>query len=112
MSHLINEHQALVRHWGRLQTQIDALLKDQARQQARWAAELMRLRAELIIRDTQAFWGMAHAHSPVTRPAKRASIDTAPTVRQVICQSGCVSQAHAWLDDDDQCRLYGGACDL
>jgi hypothetical protein len=112
MSHLIHEHQALVRHWGRLQTQIDGLLKEQALQQAQWTAELMHLRAELIIRDTQVFWGMAKRLSPRIRPAEHEIARPAPSVRQVICQSGCVSQAHAWLDGDDQCRLYGGGCSI
>ena len=112
MSHLIHEHQALVRHWGRLQTQIDGLLKEQALQQAQWTAELMRLRAELIIRDTQVFWGLTQARSTRPRPVARENTRPAPSVRQVICQSGCVSQAHAWLDGDDQCRLYGGGCSI
>jgi hypothetical protein len=110
MSHLIHEHQALVRQWGRLQAQIDGLLKEQALQHAQWTAELMRLRAQLIIQDTQAFWGMAYARLPRPRPGKRENTRPAPSVKQVICQSGCVSQAHAWMDGDDQCRLYGGAC--
>jgi hypothetical protein len=111
MSLLLNEHQALVRQWGRLQTQIDAVLKDQARQQATWISELMQLRAQLIIRDTQAFWGLGFGLLPRPHPAKQEGPRHAPSVKQVICQSGCVSQAHTWLDNNDQCRLYGGTCD-
>lgn len=110
MSHLLNEHLALVRQLGRLQTQVTALVEAQSHQQAAWTKEVLRLRAQLIIQDTQAFWGMAYARLPRHRLAKRENTRPAPSVKQVICQSGCVSQAHAWLDGDDQCRLYGGAC--
>lgn len=110
MSLMLSEHRVLLRQWGRLQTQIDALLKEQTRQRAQWASEVMRLRAELIIRDTQAYWGMG-AVRLLPRSVPRRELATATTAAQVICQSGCVSQAHAWLGSDDQCRLYGGECD-
>jgi len=110
MPDITAEHTALLRQWGRLQTQIEALQRTHAHEKAQTSQELVRLRAQLIIRDTLAYWGMNPLlHRPRVAPARQS--DRAISAQEVICQTGCLSQAHAWLDNNDQCRLYGGACE-
>ncbi len=109
MPDITAEHIALLRQWGRLQTQIEALLRTHAHEKAQTSQELVRLRAQLIIRDTLAYWGMnplLHKH----RVAPARQPDRTKSAQEVICQTGCIAQAHAWLGDEDQCRLLGGNC--
>ena len=109
MPDITAEHIALLRQWGRLQTQIEALQRTHAHEKAQTSQELVRLRAQLIIRDTLAYWGM----NPLLQRQRVAATrqqDRNKSAQEVICQTGCIAQAHAWLGDEDQCRLFGGNC--
>lgn len=112
------EHWALIREWAGWQQRMDTLRDEQAQRVRQLERELMRLRAERVIRHTQWLWGMGFAG--FARPgtgglAARSSETDGNPARQrtqaVICQTGCISQAHAWLDDEHQCRLLGGTCE-
>jgi len=109
MPDITAEHIALLRQWGRLQTQIEALQRTHAYEKAQTSQELVRLRAQLIIRDTSAYWGMNPLlHRQRVAPAREP--DRVKSAQEVICQTGCIAQAHAWLGDEDQCQLLGGNC--
>jgi len=53
---LAREHHALMRDYGRVQTRCSEQLQAQAREIARLEAEVMRLRAEVIQRETALAW--------------------------------------------------------
>jgi hypothetical protein len=110
MPDITAEHIALLRQWGRLQTQIEALQRTHAHEKAQTSQELVRLRAQLIIRDTLAYWGM----NPLLqrrRVAPARQPDRAISAQEVICQTGCIAHAHAGMDKEDTCRLLGGTCE-
>lgn len=67
------EHGALLRMWGRLQTRLSAQCLAQAQTLAGLQAEVLRLRAELMLTRTAVWWGLAagHAVRPMTRPTAR-----------------------------------------
>ena len=110
---LEQEYLALANQWAHLQQRIEVLCREHAQRVRRLETELLRLRAERVIRHTQTLWGLGHA-TPVA-PGLAAAPDKGPPARQaaeaLICQTGCIGQAHAWLSEDQQCRLHGGACE-
>lgn len=65
---------------------------------------LMRLRAALIVKDTELMF-LRHDMAALLD----ASHDAADLV---ICQTGCVSHDHHWLADDGRCRRTGQPCVL
>jgi hypothetical protein len=104
------EHMAVLREWGRLQIQIEALQRRHAQEQALSSQSVVRLRAQLIIRDTLAYWGMGPLlHRQRVKSASHSGRSIG--AQEVICHSGCVAHAHAWLSEGDQCRLLGGTCE-
>lgn len=56
MDQLISEHHALLRHCGQIQTRCSALVQAQAAENRRLSAQVMRLRAALIVRDSALAW--------------------------------------------------------
>ena len=120
---LEREHLALIRQWAQLQHDMDALRKHHQNEVEHLQARLLRLQAELVIRHTQALWGLGHRRFALTDNARSSSAWLHPTrtdnaatsaadaTRAAICQSGCLSQAHAWLGDEQHCRLHGGLCE-
>lgn len=110
------EHGALVRRLGALQQRLDDLLRDQARQVYALEADRMRLRAQVVLLRTAAFWGLSGLQVPGRPPAGRMRTQTplapnAPQAQAVICQTGCAGHAHPWLSDDGLCRRSGQACE-
>jgi len=53
---LLREHQALMRHCGQAQAHCSALVRTQAAENKRMSAQIMRLRAAIIVRDSQLAW--------------------------------------------------------
>ena len=109
------EHEAVLRHWGRLQRQMDDVLGVALAREAALTGENLRLRAELVLLRTRVLWGMGHAqmhrsprHSRVVQPLLEPGSREA---QAVICQTGCVGHAHPWLEADGQCRRSGRACE-
>lgn len=112
------EHMAMVRHWARLQHDMDALREQHRLEMEHLQARLLRLQAELVIRHTQTLWGLGYQRFALTdTPQVHATPDTdrvasaTEVTRAAICQSGCISQAHAWLGEEQHCRLHGGRCE-
>lgn len=112
---LSNEHGALLRQMAALQLRVSDQIAQQTARLVVVESENLRLRAELVRSRTAALWGLqaATVAAPVRRREPRS---LAPVVRQwreaqaVICQTGCVGHAHAWLDDQGQCRRTGEVC--
>lgn len=107
------EYGALLRMWGRLQT--DLSLQCQAHAQALKAleSEVLRLRATLLITRTALYWGMAAGRAAMMkRPLQRATPPSAaPSAADgVLCRTACEGHAHHWLDDDHACARTGQAC--
>ncbi len=53
---LAREHRALIRDYGRVQARCSEQLREQAREIGRLQAQAMRLRAEVIVRETALAW--------------------------------------------------------
>lgn len=53
---VLDEHRALMAHYGRAQLRCSNLLVGQAREMERLQAEVLRLRARVIVRETQLAW--------------------------------------------------------
>ena len=109
------EHEAVLRHWGRLQRQMDDVLRVAVAREAALAGENLRLRAELVLLRTSVLWGLGHAQmhrSPRHPRAVPTLLEPGSREAQaVICQTGCVGHAHPWLGADGQCRRSGRACE-
>lgn len=119
---LEREHLALLRRWAQLQHDMDALRSQHQHQMEHLQARLLRLQAELVIRHTHTLWGLGHRRFALTDSARHSTagprleranpaFSAADATRAAICQSGCIAQAHAWLGDEQQCRLHGGRCE-
>jgi hypothetical protein len=94
-----DEYQVLARYCGRVQARCSDLLDRQ----------VMRLRAEVIVRDSALAWereDLAALHDdPLALEASLAAADL------VICQTGCLSHDDYWRVQD-HCRRTGKACVL
>ena len=116
---LVHEHSVLLRQWAGAQQRISEMAASHARRCAALESELMRQRARWVIATTRLLWGLGwpgltplpggHA---VTRSARPPAEMPAPrTVQDVLCQTGCASHGHAWLDEaSGDCRLNGQPC--
>lgn len=60
---LVDEHQALVRHYGRVQLRCGEMVREQAVEIEKLRAQNMRLRAAVIVRDTALAWAAEHRTS-------------------------------------------------
>ena len=103
---LAGEHQALVRHYGKVQRRCGELMQAQAAQIEKLTAQALRLRAAIVIRDTALAW----AHEQHTRDLARLE-DSVVAADLVICQTGCLSHDAYWRVQD-VCRRTGKACVL
>ena len=68
---LFREHRALLRNYGRAQAHCSEQLRAQALQIERLRMEAMRLRAEMIIRDTALAWACEDGGVQSTRSIRR-----------------------------------------
>ena len=114
---LQQEHQVVLRMWGRLQHRLGAQLQQQAAEQARWQGEVMRLRAALMLTRTAVLWGMGLADTLPIRRVATPDPCTSPVVSPnqhpvdgVLCLTACVGHAHHWLDNDERCTRTGQPC--
>lgn len=124
---VMDEYQALMRHFGQTQTRCDALLRSQAAEIAHLQGQAMRLRAAVIVRDTALAWERSlrmHWQSSQARVASEAEAGQgAPADDRValegslaaadlvICQTGCLSHGAYWRVQD-HCRRTGKTCVL
>ncbi|MGC4008436.1 MAG: DUF2325 domain-containing protein [Pseudomonas sp.] len=118
------EHRALMREHGRAQLRCTELLRLQARELERLQAQAIRLRAQVIVRETALAWAredrdaleraipglrrcMTLSH-PDDSEALEASLRKADLV---ICQAGCLTHGAYWRVQD-HCRRTGKTCVL
>lgn len=112
---LLREHGALLRQLGGLQRRMSEVQRAERARNKELEAQNLRLRAELVVLRTGVLWGLG-AGTVVrrARPPARDNHAFDPALRAaqaVICQTGCVGHAHAWLEADGQCRRSGQACE-
>jgi hypothetical protein len=113
---LVTEHSTLLRRMAQLQQRVSDQLQAAERRQRDLEADNIRLRAELVRVRTALVWGLRPV-ALVRRavPAQRREVgdlrEAMPEAQAVICQTGCVGHAHAWLGEDGQCLRSGQACE-
>lgn len=100
---LQREHGLLLRYLGQVQQRLGTRLY-------RLETENMCLRAALVVQRTAWLWGLGLAAGPPWR-GDQAQTGLPLSAHHVLCRVGCEGHAHAWLDDDGQCRRTGAACD-
>lgn len=129
-SSLMREHRALVRTYGQVQLRCSAQLQAQAVAIAQLQAQVVRLRAQVLLRDTARAWGVpAHREGARTHASGAPAGDGCPPGRalplsaeaeapgpgalqaaeRVLCQVACLSHGGFWRQDD-LCRRSGRAC--
>jgi hypothetical protein len=113
----------VLRHMGGVQVQVSALVRQQQLQIEQLQTQLMRMRAQRLLDQTQRFWGLVDGSRPANplplptmavsfRKAKPSLTEKAwQAAQKIICQTGCVGHAHHWLQDDGQCARTGQDCD-
>lgn len=118
------EHAMLVRHMGKLQASVSALLADKEAQLQALGGEVLRLRAQLLMARTAVLWGLTPCTARASNPpsAQRATserrdasdptdLENLASARQLVCQTGCVGHAHHWLTAEGRCQLSGQTCE-
>jgi hypothetical protein len=101
------EHVALLRMLAGAQVRMSDLVAGYQQQIHALQAQVIRLRARVIVRDTLLAWlGDQWFHDADEQlPAHHAAADW------VICQTGCISHGGYWREDD-QCRRTGKICSV
>lgn len=126
-SPLAQEHGVLLRHYGELQRRCSAQARSQRREIEQLQGQIMRLRAEVILRDSALAWEREDrqklpdtaADSPAHRPGALHAPDADPRrlehnlrgAELVICQTGCVSHGWFWRAGE-LCKRTGQTCVL
>ena len=117
---LADEHRALLRHYGQVQLRCGDLVRAQAAEIDELKAQVMRLRAAVIARDTALSWTREHSTSLRTSIPEKTSTPAEDIERLevslvaadlVICQTGCLSHGAYWRVQD-LCRRTGKTCVL
>ena len=114
---LAHEHGVLLRQWAGAQQRISDMAAAHARRCAALETELMRQRARWVIATTRLLWGLGWPGlTPLPGPTRKAAsprggMPPLRSVQDVLCQTGCASHGHAWLDEaSGDCRLNGQPC--
>ena len=112
------EHRALMQDHGQAQLRCSEQLRAQAREIERLHAQAMRLRAEVMVRETALAWAREErdAFVPVSaaspRPGEAEALEASLSAADlVICQTGCLSHGAFWRVQD-HCKRTGKACVL
>ncbi|WP_084455190.1 DUF2325 domain-containing protein [Comamonas composti] len=134
---LVPEHGALLRHYARLQRRCTELVLSQAREIERLEQQVMRLRAQVMLRDSALAWawedqsgagadaGESQASALLRDMTEQAAsaAGLAPSVDLpalehslrcadlVICQTGCMGHGAFWRVED-HCKRTGKTCVL
>ena len=118
---LAQEHGALLRQMATLQARVSGQLQAHAQQVVALEGEVVRLRGPLVVVRSCLLWGLPHERLARVRRVRdqlplAPSLPTVPfgadlaQASEVICQTGCVGQAHPWLENGGQCRRTGLVC--
>ena len=110
---LAREHLALLRQHGRAQRLATELLRARAREIDSLGAQLIRLRAAAIRRETELAWAREdRAALEQAIPDDAAGLEASLRAADlVICQTGCLSHGAYWRVQD-HCQRTGKACVL
>ncbi|WP_240933100.1 DUF2325 domain-containing protein [Diaphorobacter sp. HDW4B] len=127
---LVLEHGVLLRHCGSLQVRCTDEIEAQEREIKRLQAELLRVRAQVIVRDSALAWEREErlklqatlaswqVHGAMFEPQDTAPDADADLLERslhaadlVICQTGCVTQGSFWRVED-HCKRTGKTCML
>nr|WP_315243478.1 hypothetical protein [uncultured Albidiferax sp.] len=114
LSDVACEHAALVRMLASAQARVSAVVVDHVQQIAALQAQIVRLRARAIVRDTLVAWLRESLAQLEPESAEASAEDLqahADAADRVICQTGCISHGHYWREQD-QCRRTGKGCVL
>ncbi len=111
---LLTEYTALSRAHGDVQERCSELIAAQQRTMAVQQAQIMQLRAAVIMRDSalafvQADMTSLSVESP--GPERQKLEDSLVAADLVICQTGCLSHGEYWRVQD-HCRRTGKTCVL
>ncbi|MEO6274312.1 MAG: hypothetical protein ABIP34_14040 [Rhodoferax sp.] len=104
------EHAALVRMLASAQARVSALVSDHAQKISTLQAQIMRIRARVIVRDTMLAWLRETLVQLEPDPVEDLEAHQA-AADLVICQTGCVSHGGYWRDED-HCRRTGKSCTM
>jgi len=104
------EHAALVRMLAGAQARVSDLVVDYQQQIHALQAQVIRLRARVILRDTMLAWlrETLVQLEPIAEENLEAHHAAAD---RVICQTGCVSHGGYWREED-LCRRTGKSCSM
>ena len=104
------EHAALVRMLAGAQSRVSNLVVDYQQQIHALQAQVIRLRARVILRDTMLAW--LRETLVQLEPAGEEGLQAQHAAADwVICQTGCISHGGYWREDD-QCRRTGKSCTM
>ncbi len=116
----MDEELVWIRRLGRVQTRMTQTVQRMVAQIDQQQAEIIRLRAGLIMSRTSTLWGLQGLQhtEPVRLDKRRVGImhgvgEQVPirsSADRVICQTGCISHAHHWLGEAGQCQRDGEPC--
>ena len=111
---LLSEYAVLCLSYGSLQQRCSALIADLTAKNDHQDKQLMKLRADLIIRDSALAFAQAdmtslHIDSP--GPSTKVLEASLHAADMVICQTGCLSHGEYWRVQD-HCKRTGKTCVL
>lgn len=115
----MDEHTVLIRRMGQVQQRMTDTVQALTARIDQLEGEVMRWRAHAVVARTATLWGL-NGKEPVKMPwashGRRRThgkdMDAGGwSAAAVICQTGCASHAHHWLEADGHCRRDGLPCD-
>lgn len=109
---MVNEHRVLVMQYGQVQARCSELVRAQAGEIERLQAQLMRLRAEVVIRDTALAWRGLAAGVATRAGLREKSVlcigqdrSSAGVAQQVVEMAGGHFLRHDGVDGEDGAAL-------
>jgi hypothetical protein len=112
-SDVASEHAALLRMLAGAQARVTGVVVDYQAQIYALQAQIIRLRARVIVRDTLLAWlrETLAQREPAAEAAEEDLQAHHAAADRVICQTGCISHGGYWREDE-QCRRTGKSCTM
>ena len=111
LDQLTREYGALMRDYGRVQLRCTQQLREQTREIDRLHAQVMRLRANVILGVSRLAWARGDLQFVSRTDDGDALERSLRTADLVICQTGCLSHGAYWRVQD-HCKRTGKTCVL
>ena len=108
---VVREHLLLIRTLAALQTRMSVIVHEHCGQLNCLQSEIMRLRAQLILRDTAVAFSGSMSEMPLLADAEPGLQEHAAAADRVICQTACIGHDAYWREGD-QCRRTRRMCVL